>query len=191
MRRTSFGGGKLEDKKGDKLKIMSAKVGLVLGSKSDLAIFEAARELLAAFNIECELHILSAHRSPEQTTRFAKTAGQNGLEVIIAGAGGAAHLPGIIAAHTTLPVIGVPVAISPLTGWDSLLSICQMPKGVPVATMAVGASGAINAAILTAQILALKYPYLKEKLSRLKATMEQRIAFSASEIIEVLKEVAS
>ncbi len=168
-------------------KNIAAKAGLVLGSKSDLAMFGDARELLAAFNIECELHILSAHRSPEKSTQFAKTAEQNGLEVIIAGAGGAAHLPGIIAAHTILPVIGVPVAILPLTGWDSLLSICQMPKGVPVATMAVGAAGAINAALLTAQILAHKYPYLKEKLRQLKATMEDKVAFSSSEIIEVLK----
>lgn len=166
---------------------ISPKVGLVLGSKSDIATFKEAQELLAAFNIECKLHILSAHRSPEQTTRFAKAAEQNGLEVIIAGAGGAAHLPGIIAAHTSLPVIGVPIAASALSGWDSLLSICQMPKGVPVATMAVGQAGAINAALLTAQILAIKHTYLKQKLKRLKDTMEQKVAFSAPEIIKVLK----
>ncbi len=164
----------------------SPKVGLVLGSKSDIATFKEAQELLTAFNIECNLHILSAHRSPEQTAGFAKAAEQNGLEVIIAGAGGAAHLPGIIAAHTSLPVIGVPIAASALSGWDSLLSICQMPKGVPVATMAVGQAGAINAALFTAQILALKYPYLKQKLSKLKDTMEQKVAFLAPEIIKVL-----
>jgi 5-(carboxyamino)imidazole ribonucleotide mutase len=167
--------------------MMTAKIGLVLGSKSDRGIFEDAQKLLAALGIECDLRILSAHRSPEQTARFAKSAEENGLEVIIAAAGGAAHLPGVIAAHTSLPVIGVPIASSPLAGWDSLLSICQMPKGVPVAAMAVGAAGAINAVLLAAQILALKYPYLKPKLRQLKGTMEQGVAFSASEIIKALK----
>jgi 5-(carboxyamino)imidazole ribonucleotide mutase len=170
---------------------MVAKIGLVLGSKSDKTVFADAQELLAALGIECELHILSAHRSPEQTIKFAKTAEQNKLELIIAGAGGAAHLPGIIAAHTSLPVIGVPIAASPLGGWDSLLSICQMPKGVPVATMAVGPAGAINAALFAAQILALKHPSLKKILAQLKATMERDVAFSVPEIIKGLTQLES
>ncbi len=166
---------------------MQPKIAIVLGSKSDLHFFEESRALLAAFNIDCQVHILSAHRSTEKTVNFAKSSEKDGLEVIIAGAGAAAHLPGIIAAHTCLPVLGVPISSSALTGWDSLLSICQMPRGVPVATMSMDRAGAINAAIFSAQILSQKHLYLKDKLKRLKQVMEENIAFSITEATKVLK----
>jgi len=166
---------------------MRPKVAIVLGSKSDLATFGEAQELLSALGVEAEVHILSAHRSPQKATAFAREAQARGIEAIIAGAGGAAHLPGVLAAHTIVPVIGVPVAASPLQGWDALLSIVQMPKGVPVATMALGAAGAINAAIFAAQLLAGKYPALRERLCRLKAVMEERVSFSLPEILVALQ----
>lgn len=137
---------------------MSPKVAIVMGSKSDMSYMEQAAETLAGLGVEAEVHVMSAHRSPERLREFAKTAEANGIEVIIAGAGGAAHLPGVIASWTTLPVIGVPLPTTDLRGVDALLAIVQMPAGVPVATVAVGTPGARNAAFLAAQILGLKYP---------------------------------
>lgn len=165
---------------------MQPKVALILGSKSDLPLFNDALALAQALGLTVEVEISSAHRSPEKTKNLAEGAESSGIEVIIAGAGGAAHLAGVIAAHTTLPVIGVPVDIPPLQGWDSLVSMVQMPKGVPVATVAVGKAGATNAAILSAQILALKYPAVKAKLEQLKKKMAQDVAFKLDNILQEL-----
>ena len=143
-------------------------VGIVMGSDSDLPIMQETANILDDFNVPYDITISSAHRSPELTTTYAKNAAKKGLEVIIAGAGGAAHLAGVIASKTSLPVIGVPIDSSSLKGFDSLLSTVQMPSGVPVATMAIGKTGAKNGAILAIQILSLKYPELKKKLHRHK-----------------------
>ena len=165
---------------------MSPKAALILGSKSDLPLFEDALLLSKALGIEVEVNIASAHRSPEKAKDLAQGAEGRGVEVIVAGAGGAAHLAGVIAAHTNLPVIGVPVDVAPLQGWDSLVSMVQMPKGVPVATVAVGKFGATNSAILSAQILALKYPSIKEKLIKLKSRMAEDVAFKLDNILKEL-----
>lgn len=149
------------------------KVAVIMGSASDMPRLEAALGRLAAFGIEADVHVISAHRTPERAAGFAKDAARNGFEVIIAAAGKAAHLPGVLAAYTTLPVIGVPMKSSFMDGLDSLLSIVQMPGGVPVAS--VGVDAAENAAILAVQILALKYPELTAKLEAFKAGMAQRV----------------
>jgi 5-(carboxyamino)imidazole ribonucleotide mutase len=141
-------------------------VGIVMGSASDEAALEGTRKMLRKFKIPFEERILSAHRSPEKVREYARTVEERGIEVIIAAAGKAAHLPGVIASFTTLPVIGVPMKTSDLGGLDSLLSIVQMPRGVPVATVAI--NGAENAAILAAQILAIKYSEVKESLRAFK-----------------------
>src|SRR3954451_24610544 len=139
-------------------------VGIVMGSKTDLDTLQGAVEILQEFHVEHEVRVLSAHRTPEQVLEWSATAEQRGLEVLIAGAGGAAHLPGVVAAKTVRPVLGVPVASSTLGGADALLSIVQMPKGVPVGTLAIGKPGAANAALLAIAILAGKRPDLREKL---------------------------
>jgi 5-(carboxyamino)imidazole ribonucleotide mutase len=139
-------------------------VGLVMGSRSDWETMQRASEMLDALGVPHERHIVSAHRTPDWMAEYGKTAIEKGLEVIIAAAGGAAHLPGMIAAHTTLPVLGVPIKSSTLNGVDSLLSIVQMPAGVPVGTLAIGQAGAANAALLAASILAIKYPELRTRL---------------------------
>ncbi len=139
-------------------------VGIIMGSKTDLEILQGAVEVLREFGIEHELRILSAHRTPERVLEWAQTAEERGLEVLIAGAGSAAALPGVVAAKTVLPVLGVPVASTTLGGVDALLSIVQMPKGVPVGTLAIGKGGAANAALLAISILAAKRPDLREKL---------------------------
>ncbi len=139
-------------------------VGVIMGSKSDWETMRTAVELLDRFGVPYEKHIVSAHRTPEWMTEYAKTAEARGLAVIIAGAGGAAHLPGMVAAHTILPVIGVPVESHALKGMDSLLSIVQMPGGVPVATVAIGRAGATNAALLAVSILSVSDPELRRKL---------------------------
>jgi phosphoribosylaminoimidazole carboxylase PurE protein len=131
-------------------------VGIVMGSESDREVMEAAAQILKELEIPHEILSSSAHRQPEKTREYATRAMERGIKVIIAGAGYAAHLPGVIASQTTLPVIGVPLASSPLAGIDSLLSIIQMPSGIPVATMGIGKSGAKNAALLAAEILALE-----------------------------------
>src|SRR6266446_5825933 len=134
---------------------MKALVGIIMGSDSDLPIMQEAANVLKQFEIPYEIGVYSAHRSPHRTVEYVRTARSRGLKLIIAGAGSAAHLAGVAAAETTLPVIGVPIDGSPLAGFDALLSTVQMPPGVPVATMGVGKSGATNAGILAIQILAL------------------------------------
>ena len=140
------------------------RVGIVMGSKSDLPVMSETQRLLKKFGVACEVKVLSAHRAPLATINFAVSARKRGLKAIIAGAGGAAHLAGVIAAHTTLPVIGVPMSTRHLKGIDSLFSTVQMPSGVPVATMAIGSSGAKNAAIMAVEILALEDEGLHKKL---------------------------
>ena len=159
-----------------------AKVGVIMGSDSDLPIMKQAAEMLVYFGITFEVTIVSAHRTPLRMFEYAKTAAQRGIKIIIAGAGGAAHLPGMIAAITTLPVIGVPIKSSnSLDGWDSILSILQMPTGVPVATVALNA--ARNAGILAAQIIALQYPTILEKIETYRqennAKVEKAIKLTA------------
>ena len=139
-------------------------VGIIMGSKTDLDVLQGAVEVLREFGIAHELRILSAHRTPERVLEWSETAEERGLEVLIAGAGSAAALPGVVAAKTVLPVLGVPVAATTLGGVDALLSIVQMPKGVPVGTLAIGKGGAANAALLAVSILAAKRPELRDKL---------------------------
>ena len=139
-------------------------VGVIMGSKSDWDTMGQADQLLTEFGVPHEARIVSAHRTPQWMAEYATSAVSRGLEVIIAGAGGAAHLPGMVASHTVVPVIGVPVQSAALNGLDSLLSIVQMPRGVPVATVAIGVSGAVNAALLAVAILANSRPDLRTKL---------------------------
>ncbi len=146
-------------------------VSIVMGSDSDLDIMREAAKALDDFGIAYEIDVTSAHRSPDRTADFARKAAGRGIHVIIAGAGGAAHLAGVIAAHTTLPVIGVPIPSTPLNGMDSLLATVQMPAGIPVATVAIGKAGATNAGILAAQILGLASESLARKLESLKETL--------------------
>ncbi len=142
----------------------SPLVGVVMGSKSDWETMQRTSETLTALGIAHECRIVSAHRTPDWMTQYAKTALDRGLEVIIAAAGGAAHLPGMIAAHTPLPVLGVPIKSSILNGIDSLLSIVQMPPGIPVGTLAIGNAGAVNAALLAASILGSKHSEIRQRL---------------------------
>jgi 5-(carboxyamino)imidazole ribonucleotide mutase len=151
----------------------SPLVGILMGSASDAEIMEPARATLKGFGVACEFKVLSAHRTPDQTLKFAEAAASRGLEVLIAGAGGAAHLAGVLASKTTLPVIGVPIQSKSLNGLDSLLSIVQMPAGIPVATVAI--NGSTNAALLAIEILALKYPELQRKLGGYRETMRQNV----------------
>ena len=139
-------------------------VGIVMGSKTDLEILQGAVDVLREFGIPHEVRVLSAHRTPEKVLEWSEKAEERGLEVLIAGAGAAAALPGVVAAKRVLPVLGVPVAATTLGGVDALLSIVQMPKGVPVGTLAIGKGGAANAALLAVSILAAKRPELREKL---------------------------
>ena len=148
-----------------KSKTMAPLVSVVMGSKSDWATMEIASHTLAEFGVPHETKIVSAHRTPDLLFEFAKTAESRGVEVIIAGAGGAAHLPGMCASQTVLPVLGVPVESKALKGLDSLLSIAQMPAGIPVGTLAIGVAGAKNAALLAISILANSRPELRKKLS--------------------------
>lgn len=150
---------------------MSKKVAILMGSDSDLEIMAEGAKTLKEFGIPYEIMVLSAHRSPEAVASFASQAEKNGYGVMIAGAGGAAHLAGVVAAHTILPVIGVPIPSTPLNGMDSLLAIVQMPAGIPVATVAIGKAGAKNAAILAAQILAGADPELAKQLHAYKKKM--------------------
>jgi 5-(carboxyamino)imidazole ribonucleotide mutase len=151
---------------------MNAKprVGILMGSDSDLETMKAAAAACEEFGVNCEMRVLSAHRTPDDTAEYARTAADRGIEVIIAGAGGAAHLPGVVAASTTLPVVGVPIQSKALNGLDSLLSIVQMPPGVPVATVGIGAGR--NAGLLAVQILATGDPELRSELVQFK----QRLA---------------
>ncbi|SMC23480.1 5-(carboxyamino)imidazole ribonucleotide mutase [Desulfacinum hydrothermale DSM 13146] len=152
-----------------------ALVGILMGSDSDLPVMEAAAEVLRQFGVPFEMAILSAHRTPEQAARYAANAAERGLKVLIAGAGWAAHLAGVLASKTALPVIGVPIDSSPLHGMDALLATVQMPPGIPVATMAVGKGGARNAALFAVQILATADPVLAHRLQEHKADMAQGV----------------
>ena len=147
------------------------EVAVVMGSESDMPVMERAAKMLTRFGISHKVYVMSAHRSPAKTRQFARRARQQGLKVIIAGAGMAAHLPGVIASETIIPVVGVPLARSALGGLDSLHSIVQMPTGVPVATMAIGEAGAANAAILAAEIIALGDPKVAAKLRAYKKSL--------------------
>ena len=149
-------------------------VAIIMGSKSDWDTMRQAAEILAKFDIAHEARVMSAHRTPSDTAAYASTAIASGLEVIIAGAGGAAHLAGVIAAHTVLPVIGVPVT-SALNGLDSLLSTVQMPKGIPVATVAIGPAGAANAGLLAVAILATSRPDLRQKLLAYRGELAEQV----------------
>lgn len=151
------------------------RVGVVMGSRSDWATLQRAAELLEQFGVPHECDIVSAHRTPEKLASYAKAAADRGLRVIIAGAGGAAHLPGMLAAQTHLPVLGVPVESSMLRGVDSLLSIVQMPAGIPVGTLAIGPAGAANAALLAISILALEDAALREKLVAYRTAQTDRV----------------
>ena len=150
-------------------------VGVVMGSKSDYEVLSAAVEVLRALEIPHEARIVSAHRTPDWLFEYAETARDRGLRAIIAGAGGAAHLPGMLASKTLVPVLGVPVAATQLNGLDALLSIVQMPKGVPVGTLAIGKAGAANAALLAAEILALSDAALHERLTAWRAARTKEV----------------
>jgi len=154
---------------------MKPKVLIVMGSDSDLPVMEETAGILKQFDIPYLMTVASAHRTPERTLRIVKDAEKKGVKVIIAGAGMAAHLPGVIASHTVLPVIGIPLNASPLKGLDALLSIVQMPPGIPVATVAIGKAGAKNAAILAAQILAVKDSALSKKLTEHRKKMAKEV----------------
>lgn len=159
-------------------------IGIVMGSKSDIPIMAEAAETLESFGIPFEITIASAHRTPERAMKYATTAEKRGIKVIIAGAGGAAHLPGVIASMTTLPVIGVPIRSSDsLGGWDSILSILQMPSGVPVATVAI--NGAQNSAILAAQIIAQSDTKVNAKLKEFKKSLKKKVEKSVKELEKI------
>jgi 5-(carboxyamino)imidazole ribonucleotide mutase len=149
------------------------KVAVIMGSDSDLPVVRKTIDVLKAFEVDFEVSVISAHRTPDRAAEYAKNAENNGFEVIVAAAGKAAHLPGVLAAFTTLPVIGIPIKSSTLDGLDSLLSIVQMPSGIPVATVAV--DGAENAGLLAIQILSVKYGFLRDKLKAYKEKMRQDV----------------
>jgi len=162
--------------------VSQPKVAIVLGSDSDYPVIEDMIKILKDFGIEHELTVSSAHRSPERTQKYAVELEQRGVQVVIACAGAAAHLAGVVAAHTILPVIGVPIDSSPLNGLDALLSTSMMPAGVPVATMGIGKAGASNAAVLAAQILGRSNPELSERLRRYKKQLADRVEQRDSEL---------
>ena len=158
------------------------KIGIIMGSKSDLPIMQKAIDILNQFGIDTDIKIVSAHRTPEVMFDYAKNARERGLSSIIAGAGGAAHLPGMIASITTIPVIGVPInSRNSIDGWDSVLSILQMPEGVPVATVAL--DGAANAGILAAQIIATENSDIQKKVAEYKENLKNKVAKSNEELI--------
>ena len=158
------------------------KVAVFIGSDSDFEVVKDALDILKEFRISYKLEVTSAHRSPERTVKLIKSSEEDGAEVFIAVAGKAAHLAGIVAAHTVRPVIGVPVKSSALNGMDALLSTVQMPKGIPVATMGLGKSGAVNAAFLAVQVLGLKEPSLKEKLKEYREKMASEVESKSKKI---------
>jgi 5-(carboxyamino)imidazole ribonucleotide mutase len=162
-------------------------VGIVMGSDSDFAVMEEALRVLDSFGISYEVTISSAHRSPRRTAEYARTAVARGLKILIVGAGSAAHLAGVIASETTLPVIGIPIDSSALKGIDSLLSTVQMPGGVPVATMAIGKAGARNAAVFAVQILSLANAGLRRKLFNFKQALETEVLKKAEALKKRLK----
>ncbi|GAA6752873.1 MULTISPECIES: 5-(carboxyamino)imidazole ribonucleotide mutase [Thermus] len=154
---------------------MRPLVGVIMGSKSDWETLRHAAETLETLGIPYEVRVVSAHRTPDLMAEYAKTAKERGLMVIIAGAGGAAHLPGMTAAHTPLPVLGVPVESKALKGLDSLLSIVQMPAGIPVGTLAIGKAGAVNAALLAASIVGLSHPEVMERLEAYRKAQTEAV----------------
>jgi 5-(carboxyamino)imidazole ribonucleotide mutase len=160
---------------------MGARVGIVMGSASDWPTLRAAAEVLAELGVAHEARVVSAHRTPDRLWAYAASAAGRGIAVIVAGAGGAAHLPGMLASKTLVPVIGVPVETRALGGLDSLLSIVQMPRGTPVATMAIGAAGAANAGLMAAQILALSDPDLAERLAAWRAALAASVPETPAE----------
>ena len=156
------------------MKMKQIKVGIIMGSASDLPVMKDAKDILDVFGIEAEVQIVSAHRTPDKMVEYARSAAKRGIQVIIAGAGGAAHLPGMTASMTTLPVIGVPIKSSnSIDGWDSILSILQMPNGIPVATVAL--NGAKNAGILAARIIGATDKKGEEKLAKYSAAMKEQV----------------
>lgn len=163
--------------------VMPAEIGVIMGSTSDWDTMKKACDVLDELEIAYEKKVVSAHRTPDLMFQYAEQARERGLKIIIAGAGGAAHLPGMVAAKTTLPVIGVPIKSKALNGLDSLLSIVQMPGGVPVATVAIGESGAVNAGILAAQILSITDDAITNRLQNRRATLEE-IVLESSDSIE-------
>ena len=150
-------------------------VGILMGSDSDVSVMGEAAQTLRKFGVPFEIDVISAHRSPERTSEYARTAVERGLKVIIVGAGGAAHLGGVMAAHTILPVLGVPMKSDALNGMDSLLATVQMPAGIPVGTLAIGKPGAINAALFAVAILANSRPELRAKLEAFRRRQEQKV----------------
>ncbi|CAM4347686.1 5-(carboxyamino)imidazole ribonucleotide mutase [Listeria ivanovii subsp. ivanovii] len=163
--------------------VMPAEIGVIMGSTSDWDTMKKACDVLDELEIAYEKKVVSAHRTPDLMFQYAEQARERGLKIIIAGAGGAAHLPGMVAAKTTLPVIGVPIKSKALNGLDSLLSIVQMPGGVPVATVAIGESGAVNAGILAAQILSITDDAITNRLQNRRATLEE-IVLESSDSLE-------
>lgn len=162
-----------------------SKVAIVMGSDSDMRIMKDAVDTLKSFKVSCEVKVVSAHRTPQEMLDFAKSAKDKGFDVIIAGAGGAAHLPGMIASATTLPVVGVPVQLRHLDGLDSLLSVAQMPKGVPVATMAI--DNATNAALYALRILAIKDSKISKKLETYQKGMKNKVQKANKNLKKLLK----
>lgn len=154
---------------------MQPLVGIIMGSRSDWDTMEHAVNILESLSIPCEVEVVSAHRTPDKLYLYAESAAARGIEVIIAGAGGAAHLPGMTAAKTSLPVLGVPVQSKALNGMDSLLSIAQMPAGIPVGTLAIGKAGSVNAALLAAAILGNKHPQYREALERYRSKQTEDV----------------
>jgi 5-(carboxyamino)imidazole ribonucleotide mutase len=163
---------------------LTPKVGVIMGSDSDLPVVEEALQVLDDFEIPYEVRILSAHRSPEEASAYARSAAGRGLQVLIAAAGWAAHLAGVLAAETILPVIGIPVNSSPLQGFDALLATVQMPPGIPVATMAIGKGGARNAALFAVQIMALQEPLLSKRLQLFKVKMAEDVVVKKGRRLE-------
>ncbi len=163
------------------MKMKQIKVGIIMGSASDLPVMKDAKDILDEFGIEAEVQIVSAHRTPDKMVEYARSASKRGIQVIIAGAGGAAHLPGMTASMTTLPVIGVPIKSSnSIDGWDSILSILQMPNGIPVATVAL--NGAKNAGILAARIIGATDKKVEETIAKYSAEMKDKVEKSQEQI---------
>ena len=163
------------------MKMKQIKVGIIMGSASDLPVMKDAKDILDAFGIEAEVQIVSAHRTPDKMVEYARSASKRGIQVIIAGAGGAAHLPGMTASMTTLPVIGVPIKSSnSIDGWDSILSILQMPNGIPVATVAL--NGAKNAGILAARIIGATDKKVEETIAKYSTEMKEKVEKSQDQI---------
>lgn len=166
-----------------------ALVGIVMGSDSDWPLVRKAVETLKDFGVKAEVRVISAHRTPVLAAEYASTAAERGIRVVIAAAGGAAHLGGILAAHTVLPVLGIPIAGGALNGVDALLATLQMPSGIPVGTVALGSAGPVNAAILAVQILALSDPALTEKLAEHKRRLAEKVEKANAKIAEEMNNI--